>query len=496
MNEALKHSVSPEFEVEMLFSALLKVSPVKNKCFAVGGYCRDQLLGLGCKDLDIVVEINGGAKLFTHWLHDTFPNEISNAYELGQGYPIWHVAFKQDIVYNGVTYQTAGAEIDVADTQKESFPDPETRQRITEYGTLEDDSKRRDFSVNMLLKDLTTGKFVDITGVSIQDIKDGVLRGHPKVDLNKIFSDDPLRMIRCARFFAKYDWEVPLSVLRTIRKNAFRIEIVSVERIMDELKKLGKIPQGFYRAIRFMKATGLLKFVLPEIQAMSNVPTPEQRKVETRGIHCEGDILAHTLEVLKNAMPTFEDQMSALLHDVGKPSTMEVMEDKIAFLGHDDAGGLIAEEIMKRLKFDSDTIQLIKRVVVNHMNFHNMETAGTKGKRRFVREHGDILENLIHVGIADINGTLVRKANGNIEPNEIPFEVYDELRELKNTQLEVSEKVKPILNGLEIMDLLKVKPSKIVGEVSQFLLDLYDEFGQELTKEFAMEKVLEKFKRE
>ena len=153
-------AMTAEKEAESFLIEIIKDTKFKNKVYSVGGFVRDDLLGIESKDLDIVVESPDGAKDLGELLHNRFPDETSNAYQIGAGYPIWHLSFKKDIKLNGKTFKTTGAEIDIADTQKESFPDPETRQRITEYGTIDDDCRRRDLRVNMLLRDLTTGRLL------------------------------------------------------------------------------------------------------------------------------------------------------------------------------------------------------------------------------------------------------------------------------------------------------------------------------------------------
>lgn len=185
-------SLSAEKEVERLLLLILPGTQFSGKTFAVGGYVRDQLLGLEAKDLDIVVEMKNGAEKLTYWLHDMFPVETTSPYQLGAGYPIWQITFQKNIKFSDELYETKGAVIEFADSQKESFPDPDSRQRITESGTIEEDVQRRDFTVNMLLRDLSSGELRDLTGVSQRDIEKGILRGHPEVDFNKILRDDPL----------------------------------------------------------------------------------------------------------------------------------------------------------------------------------------------------------------------------------------------------------------------------------------------------------------
>lgn len=277
---------SSEKEVERLLKQVLPGTPFSGKIHAVGGYVRDEYMGLEAKDLDIVVSIPGGSEKLTKYLHEIFPESTTNPHQMGAAYPIWQVTFTDDTVYEKQAFQTKGAVIEFADTMKEEFPDSSSRQRVTMPGTLEEDIERRDFTTNMLLKDLSTGEIVDLTGTSKADIEKGILRGHPRVSLDKIFSDDPLRMIRLVRFQVKYSWKVPMSVLKTVRRNADRIKVVSAERIMGELTKvmkLGKLAQ----AVRIMKATGLLQHILPEVQAMVGVKQPKEFHQEGATITCE-----------------------------------------------------------------------------------------------------------------------------------------------------------------------------------------------------------------
>lgn len=468
-----------EREVEKLFLKLLPKSPFRNKAFAVGGYVRDDVLGIDSKDLDVVVEMRGGAEKLTKWLHNQFPQETSNPHQLGAGYPIWQITFKQDLLYNGDEYRTKGAVIEFADSQKEAFPDPNTRQRVTEPGTLEDDVERRDFTVNMLMRDMTNGELKDLTGTSVRDIEKGILRGHPGVDFNKILRDDPLRMLRLVRFQAKYGWKIPMDVLRTVKANASRIQIVSGERIRDELIKLMKIGK-LHQGIRMMKAVGLLPYVFPEIEAMRGVEHDT-----TRGHHLEGDVFKHTLLVLKNAKPGIENQLAALLHDVGKPDTQKILEDKIQFLGHENVGAEIAEAVMRRLKFESKVVAKVKKMVENHMRPHVLSKAGPKALRKFIRDVGDeLVDAIMDLAEADQLGNLPPK-------NLIP-----ELREkIKDTQ-QIPVVDKPILNGEEIMDLLGIRPGPGIGIAMDFLREKSDEYatlGKTLDVDTAKRLLLEEY---
>jgi putative nucleotidyltransferase with HDIG domain len=472
-----------EKEVERLLKSLLKGTPFAGKAFATGGYVRDEVMGLDAKDLDIAVEMRNGSEKITKFIYRKFPSgQISRPRQMGAAYPIWQITFKDNVEFDGETYRTKGAVIEFADTQTESFPDPESRQRVVEYGDLKQDVERRDFTVNMLMKDLSTGEVRDLTGTSINDIKKGILRGHPGVDFNKILRDDPLRMMRLIRFQAKYGWKVPLSVLKIVKRNAGRIKAVSGERIRDELikvMKLGKLAQ----AIKMMKVVGLLKYVFPEIEAMKGV-----EHEQSRGVHQEGDVLKHTLLVLKSAKPGVANQLAALLHDVGKPRTQETIEGLIRFIGHEKVSGEIAEAVMRRLKFEKKDIKAVRRMVENHMRPHGLarNDVGPKALRKFVRNVGEELVDAV-LDLAEADSL------GNLPPvNEIP-----RLREMiEEATKDAPVSAKPPLDGNEVQRLLGIKPGRQVGEAMKFLLDKMDEYaakGRKLTKPIAEKLLLERF---
>ena len=470
-------AATAEKEVERLLKQLLPGTPWAGRAHAVGGYVRDEVMGLESNDLDIVVDVNGGAEAMTKYLHGLFPEETSNAHQMGT-YPIWEIVFKKDVVYERELFQTAGAEIQFADTMKEEFPDPTSRQRVVKPATLEEDIARRDFATNMLLKDMTTGEIFDLTGISRHDIEKGILRGHPSVPLDKMFSDDPLRLVRFVRFQVKYGWKVPMEVLRAVRRNAKRIEVVPAERIKDELEKimeLGKTAQ----AVRIMKATGLLQYILPEVQDMIGVQQPKQ-------FHAEGDVFRHTLSVLKHAPPTIEGQLAALLHDVGKPMTQEIVGEAIKFHGHADTGAEIAEAVLRRLKFPSDKIKSVVTIVRNHMRPYELMKVDDKSIRRFVRDVGDeTVEAIMDMAAADELGSLpVRQ--------DVPL-VRERVKKVMESPIPI--KRQPVLNGKEIMSILGIGPEDRarlpeIGVAGRFLLEVADDYaarGLELTKNQATE---------
>lgn len=471
-------STLAEREVERFLKEFLRGSPFANKTHAVGGYVRDQLLGKDAKDLDIVVEMKDGAKKLTYFIRKKLGKLISTPRQLGSGYPIWQITFKDNLDYKGRTYRTKGAIIEFADTMKEEFPEEKSRQRKTEYGTLAEDVERRDFTVNMLLKDLTTGEIKDLSGTSKKDLETGVLKGHPKVSLDKIFSDDPLRMIRLIRFQTKYNWKIPKSVIRTVRRNSNRIKIVSGERIRDELKKIMKFGK-LAKAIRLMKAMNLLKYIFPEVEDLMGVEQPKEH-------HAEGDVYKHTLQVLQHAKPTIEGQLSALLHDIGKPKTKDFIKGRLTFYDHHVVGAEIAAAIARRLKFDNKVVNSIQKNVKNHMApIFLGPKPSDKSLRKFIRNVGEeTVDTILELAEAD--------ALGSLPPENYVPKLRKRIEEVKKIPI----KKKPVLNGNEVMQLLNIKSGESVGKVMRFLFDLEDEYASKkktLTKDIAKKMILKEF---
>ncbi len=234
---------SAENEISRLISDLLRTnlkfkSEFENKIFSVGGFVRDQILKVNSNDLDLVIERPDGAKKVSELIHAQFQNETTAPFQKGLGYPIWSLNFTTDIVYENQIYHTKQGSVDFADSQMECFPDPKTRKRITTYGNLNQDIRRRDFTINMIAQNLTTLEMLDLSGRGLSDLNVGLIETHPENNPDQIFSDDPLRMLRAIRFASKYNFKISDGIQKSIQKNAHRLQIVSGERITDELKKI------------------------------------------------------------------------------------------------------------------------------------------------------------------------------------------------------------------------------------------------------------------
>lgn len=224
-----------EIELEQLFRAMLPETVFANRVYAVGGYVRDELLGLEPADLDVAVELPYGAQRLLGFLQDHFEEALSEPTPLTLDYPIWYVRFQDDVVFEGEPYSVAGAELDLTDTQTLEQLNGDT---ITRFGPVSDDVQRRDYTVGMLYKDLTTGEILDPTGLGKADIEKGLLRAHPGEDLNKAFAEHPKLMLRVVRFMVQYGWEAVPEVMKALRQSAKYLADVSGHGLEKEFTKL------------------------------------------------------------------------------------------------------------------------------------------------------------------------------------------------------------------------------------------------------------------
>lgn len=329
-----------------LFKEILENSDFKNKVFAVGGFVRDHLQNIEAKDLDLVVEHPDGANLFTHQIKEKLGESVHSPYQLGKGYPIWQITFTKPVTYKGVEYDLSGLVVEFADTQKEAFPDPTTRQRITTYGTINEDVKRRDFTVNMLLYDVSSGEIKDYAG-GISDLKSGVLRGHPEVDLNKTFQDDPLRMLRLVRFQSKTGWKVPLSVLKTVKEQSPRLAIVSGERIQMELAKVFQYKKSA-RALGIMRTTNLIPYVFPHLQDLDK---KDFKKLQSR---LGNEEVVDYAIIFENISPVETDiQLRKLKLDTDKiKQIIKLKKDKQLYSNLNQMPSWEVRKMLRRVDYD------------------------------------------------------------------------------------------------------------------------------------------------
>jgi poly(A) polymerase len=412
----------------------------------VGGPVRDAMLGRLHNDLDFTTSARPETteRLLAGWADATW--------DMGRS-------------FGTIGCRKGEWQVEITTYRAEEY-DPDSRKPSVQYGDrLAGDLGRRDFTVNAMAVTLPDRKFEDPYG-GIVDLAHRLLRtpGRPEDS----FSDDPLRMMRAARFAAQLDFTVDPDVVRAMTDMAARIEIVSAERIRDELVKLVMAPHP-RKGLALLVETGLAEHVLPELPALA---------LERDEHHRHKDVYEHTLTVLEQSMdlegrlggPDLVSRLAALMHDVGKPRTRRFQDDgTVTFHHHDVVGAKLTRKRLKALRFSNDTIDEVSRLVELHLRFHGYGSGEwtDSAVRRYVRDAGDQLERLHVLTRADCTTRNRRKA-------ERLRRTYDDL-EARIERLGEEEElasIRPDLDGNQIMELLGIGPGREVGEAYRYLLEL------------------------
>lgn len=503
-----------EKAMEDFLKGIIKGTEWQGKVYIAGGYVRDEFMGKDPKDLDIMVDAPNGGFRFAKWItkkvgaykgpeidppippkpdyevddkgkpatpadqaiEDEWLGKLTAIQKLYTNPVIFPrfgtVKFNlRGVVHNGV--DLSEMDIEAVMPRKEKYV-PGSRKPIVTGGTLKDDVERRDFTVNSLLKDLSTGEILDLTGSGKEDIKAGIVKTPLSPD--KIFTDDPLRMLRAIRFTMKYDWQLPMFMIRGLKKNASQLQNISQERIRDELDKM-LMTGSPDRAIKLLKVTGLLQYVIPEMKSAVGM---------TQNIHHKHDVFTHTLQVLKGTQPVLIQRLAALLHDIGKTVTRSVTPTGVHFYGHEDEGEKIADEVMRRLKYPIEMINAVKLIVRNHMR---LKSAGDtdikisdKALRKFKFELGDELENALNV----IHADNIAHADASAMPNQI-----NNVRKRLDSLKAVAAKPKLPISGFDLIK-MGFKQGPIFKDILTAVTDAWFE-NPNITKEEAM-KIVDQYK--
>ena len=431
----------------------------------VGGPVRDAMLGRLHNDLDFTTSARP---------------EVTEKLLAGWADAIWDM---------GRSFGTIGCRkgdwtVEITTYRSDAY-DATSRKPDVEYGdTLEGDLGRRDFTVNAMAVTLPGRAFVDPYG-GRADLARGVLRtpGTPE----ESFSDDPLRMLRAARFAAQLDFEVDPAVVAAMSDMADRIEIVSAERVRDELVKL-LMSAHPRRGLSLLVQTGLAERVLPELPALA---------LERDEHHRHKDVYEHTLTVLEQSIdlesrlpggrPDLVSRLAALMHDVGKPQTRRFQADgSVTFHHHDVVGAKLTRKRMKALRFSNDVVDAVSKLVELHLRFHGYGSGEwtDSAVRRYVRDAGDQLARLHVLTRADCTTRNKRKA-------ERLRRTYDDLeaRIARLAEEEELASIRPDLDGNQIMETLGIGPGREVGAAYHFLLELRMDHGP-MSEDDAREALL------
>ena len=435
------------------------------KLALVGGPVRDAILGRLGNDLDFTTDAHPKdcEKILNKWADSVW--DIGAAFGTVAGK-------KGDITVEITTYRSESYNLD-------------SRKPNVEFGkTIEADLSRRDFTINAMALELTTDEptFIDLYN-GVGDLQNKLIKTPGKPEDS--FSDDPLRMMRAARFISQLNFEIDPAVITAIKSMATRLEIISAERIRDEFIKI-IMSDNPRLGITLLVETGLAEIFLPEIPKL---------KLEIDEHHHHKDVYEHSLTVLEQAIalearlggPNLTLRLSALLHDIGKPKTKELIAGGgVSFHHHEVVGARMGKERMKKLRFDNHIIKDVAQLIFLHLRFHGYGNGEwtDSAVRRYVRDADELLTHLHLLTRADCTTRNQKKAEGLAK-------TYDQLEARIALLMEQEElnKIRPDLSGEQIMEILSIKPSPAVGKAYDFLLELRLEHGP-LGQEKAKEELL------
>ena len=426
--------------------------------YLVGGAVRDGILGIETKDFDFTTNASSEDSIKMLNKNDHKTTEIGRAF--------------------GTIETTVGDySIHITTYREDKYNKDSRKPEIKTSGELETDLSRRDFTVNAIAYDINNNEIIDPHG-GLKDLSEGLIRTPDTADIS--FSDDPLRMLRACRFVSTHGFTPNNELFKAISKNVERIEIVSTERIRDEFTKLltGKEPS---LGLKAFVESGLSELIMPELNEL---------KIEVDPKHHHKDVYEHTMVVLDRVSPTLVSRMSALLHDIGKPKTKGIENGKVHFRHHEVVGAKMSKKILKRLKYDNETIKKVSLLVENHLRPHTFKMGWTDSAvRRYIIDAGGLLEELNDLVRADI--TTKNKAKYE-EINKYLDEMEERIKEV--AEKEELSKLRPPISGDEIMDMFDLEPGPSVGVIMKALYEQRINDG-EVSKEEAIKLAEQVYKK-
>ena len=439
------------------------------KLALVGGPVRDAILGRLGNDLDFTTDAlpKQSEKILDKWADS-----------------VWDIG----AAFGTVAGKKGEITVEITTYRSESY-DPSSRKPDVEFGkSIEADLARRDFTINAMALELTTEQptFIDLFN-GVTDLQNKLIKTPGKPEDS--FTDDPLRMMRAARFMSQLNFAVDPAIITAIKNMSSRLEIISAERIRDEFTKIILSPAPRI-GITLLVETGLADYFLPEVPKL---------KLEIDEHHHHKDVYEHSLTVLEQAIgleqrlggPNLTLRLAALLHDIGKPKTKQLIPGGgVSFHHHEVVGARMCKERLKKLRFDNHLINDVAKLTFLHLRFHGYGSGEwtDSAVRRYVRDAGELLTHLHLLTRADCTTRNKKKAEGLAK-------TYDQLEKRIEDLMAQEElnKIRPDLTGDEIMQILGIKPSPIVGKAYEFLLELRLEHGPQ-GAEKAKEELLKWWK--
>jgi len=426
--------------------------------YLVGGAVRDGILGIETNDFDFTTNASP---------EDSLGLLKKNGYkttEIGKAFGTIETTIEK-------------CSIHITTYREDTYGKDSRKPEVQTSNSLDTDLSRRDFTINALAYDMNKNEIIDPYS-GLKDLSEGIIRTPDSPDIS--FSDDPLRMLRACRFISTHGFTPNNDVFEAITKNLERIEIVSIERIRDELTKLltGKNPS---LGIKAFVESGLSQLIMPEL---------DELKIEVDPNHHHKDVYEHTMVVVDRVSPTLISRMSALLHDIGKPKTKGIENGKVHFRHHEVVGAKMSKQIMKRLKYDKRTTSDVALLVENHLRPHTFKMGWTDSAvRRYIIDAGDLMSELNELVRADITTKNKEKYE---EINKYLDEMEVRIKEV--TEKEELSKLRPPISGDEIMEMFNLEPGPVVGKIMKALYEQRINDG-EVSKEEATKLAEEVYKK-
>lgn len=401
--------------------------------------------------------------------------EILGAFSGGR---VWKTGFE----YGTVGAERNGARVEVTTLRSEVYREESRKPNVVFTDSLEEDLSRRDFTINAIAVAVPSGRVIDPFG-GLNDLRARRLR--TPLEPEVAFSDDPLRMLRALRFVSTLGFRVDDAVLAAISQMGQRLAIVARERIRDEFEKLmlGADPS---RALELAVARGLADQFIPEISAL---------ELEQDPVHRHKDVLRHTLAVLANVCsmdagePDLALRLAAVFHDVGKPNTRRITSDGVTFHHHEVVGARLTEARLTELRFPSRVVEEVRDLVAMHMRFHTYRLGWSDSAvRRYVRDAGGLLgelNTLVRCDCTTRNPAKARKLGDRMDDLEARIAQLAAHEELS--------RLRPALDGHQVMEHLGIPPGPAVGEALDFLMEVRMEEG-EITEEEAYRHLVDWWK--